>query len=94
MILHLYNSVYSQTREVHRFVVSLDISYFNCHQKSRIKLCASNSEKNQCVLLNMKEMLRNHNKHIEVVNEPIHDPPHGAGNGNYRNALGGQGSTG
>ncbi len=32
--------------------------------------------------------------YIEVVNEPIHDPPHGAGNGNYRNALGGQGTTG
>ncbi|MBV6640299.1 MAG: endo-1,4-beta-xylanase, partial [Cyclobacteriaceae bacterium] len=33
-------------------------------------------------------------EYIEVVNEPIHDPPHGAGNGNYRNALGGQGTTG
>lgn len=31
---------------------------------------------------------------IEVVNEPINDPPFNAGNGNYANALGGQGSTG
>ncbi len=31
---------------------------------------------------------------IEVVNEPLHDPPNGAGNGNYYNALGGAGTTG
>lgn len=32
--------------------------------------------------------------YIEVVNEPLHDPPSGAGNGNYMNALGGSGTTG
>lgn len=34
--------------------------------------------------------------YIEVVNEPLHDPPNTAGNGggNYINALGGAGSTG
>jgi len=31
---------------------------------------------------------------IEVVNEPLHDPPNGATNGNYYNALGGAGTTG
>lgn len=31
---------------------------------------------------------------IDVVNEPIHDPPAGAGNGNYIAALGGTGATG
>lgn len=33
---------------------------------------------------------------IEVVNEPLHDPPNSAGNGggNYINALGGNGATG
>ena len=31
---------------------------------------------------------------IEVVNEPLHDPPNGTGNGNYYNALGGAGTTG
>lgn len=33
---------------------------------------------------------------VEVVNEPLHDPPNSAGNGggNYINALGGAGSTG
>lgn len=31
---------------------------------------------------------------IEVVNEPIHDPPQGATNGNYIDALGGKGQTG
>jgi endo-1,4-beta-xylanase len=31
---------------------------------------------------------------IEVVNEPLHDPPRGAGNGNYIEALGGNGTTG
>jgi endo-1,4-beta-xylanase len=33
---------------------------------------------------------------IEVVNEPLHDPPNRAGNGggNYMNALGGSGTTG
>ena len=33
-------------------------------------------------------------EYLEVVNEPIHDPPHGAGDGNYRHALGGQGTPG
>ncbi len=32
--------------------------------------------------------------YVEVVNEPLHDPPFGAGNGNYLTALGGTGSTG
>ena len=32
--------------------------------------------------------------YLEVVNEPLHDPPAGAGNGNYRGALGGPGQTG
>ncbi|GAB5519816.1 MAG: hypothetical protein RhofKO_20670 [Rhodothermales bacterium] len=34
--------------------------------------------------------------YVEVVNEPLHDPPNQAGNGggNYINALGGTGSTG
>ena len=32
--------------------------------------------------------------YIEVVNEPLHDPPRGAGNGNYIEALGGNGATG
>jgi len=34
--------------------------------------------------------------YIEVVNEPLHDPPNSAGNGggNYINALGGNGATG
>ena len=32
--------------------------------------------------------------YIEVVNEPLHDPPRGAGNGNYIEALGGTGTTG
>jgi endo-1,4-beta-xylanase len=31
---------------------------------------------------------------IEVVNEPLHDPPRGATNGNYYDALGGAGTTG
>ena len=31
---------------------------------------------------------------IEVVNEPLHDPPRGATNGNYIEALGGNGVTG
>ncbi len=31
---------------------------------------------------------------IEVVNEPLNDPPTSIGNGNYANALGGTGSTG
>ncbi|MDF3019602.1 MAG: xynB 3 [Steroidobacteraceae bacterium] len=31
---------------------------------------------------------------IEVVNEPLHDPPRGATNGNYIEALGGNGTTG
>jgi endo-1,4-beta-xylanase len=31
---------------------------------------------------------------IDVVNEPLHDPPAGAGNGNYIEALGGPGATG
>jgi endo-1,4-beta-xylanase len=31
---------------------------------------------------------------IEVVNEPLHDPPNGPTNGNYYNALGGAGTTG
>ena len=31
---------------------------------------------------------------IEVVNEPLHDPPRGATNGNYIDALGGNGVTG
>lgn len=32
--------------------------------------------------------------YVEVVNEPLHDPPAGAGNGNYIDALGGAGVTG
>jgi endo-1,4-beta-xylanase len=32
--------------------------------------------------------------HIDVVNEPLHDPPDGPGDGNYINALGGSGATG
>jgi endo-1,4-beta-xylanase len=32
--------------------------------------------------------------HIDVVNEPLHDPPAGPGNGNYIEALGGPGATG
>jgi len=32
--------------------------------------------------------------YLEVVNEPINDPPNGAGNGNYLKALGGTGTTG
>ena len=31
---------------------------------------------------------------IDVVNEPLHDPPAGPGNGNYIEALGGSGATG
>lgn len=31
---------------------------------------------------------------IDVVNEPLHDPPAGPGNGNYLDALGGAGATG
>ena len=31
---------------------------------------------------------------IEVVNEPLHQPPTGAGKGNYINALGGSGASG
>ncbi len=31
---------------------------------------------------------------IEVVNEPLHAPPNGAGTGNYMKALGGSGTTG
>jgi endo-1,4-beta-xylanase len=31
---------------------------------------------------------------IDVVNEPLHDPPAGPGNGNYIDALGGAGATG
>jgi endo-1,4-beta-xylanase len=31
---------------------------------------------------------------MEVVNEPLHDPPFGAGNGNYGDALGGRGAAG
>ncbi len=31
---------------------------------------------------------------VEVVNEPLHDPPRGPGNGNYLEALGGNGTTG
>jgi endo-1,4-beta-xylanase len=31
---------------------------------------------------------------IDVVNEPLHDPPRGATNGNYIEALGGNGDTG
>ena len=30
--------------------------------------------------------------YLEVINEPLHDPPSGAGNGNYLAALGGWGS--
>ena len=30
---------------------------------------------------------------IEVVNEPLHDPPAGEGNGNYIEALGGAGDS-
>jgi endo-1,4-beta-xylanase len=32
--------------------------------------------------------------YIEVVNEPLHDPPVGSTNGNYAKALGGNGKTG
>jgi endo-1,4-beta-xylanase len=32
--------------------------------------------------------------YLEVVNEPLHDAPAGAGNGNYIEALGGSGATG
>ncbi len=32
--------------------------------------------------------------YLEVVNEPLHDPPDGPGEGNYMNALGGSGATG
>jgi endo-1,4-beta-xylanase len=32
--------------------------------------------------------------YMEVVNEPLHDPPFGAGNGNYGDALGGRGAAG
>lgn len=32
--------------------------------------------------------------YLEVANEPLNDPPSGAGNGNYINALGGTGDTG
>lgn len=32
--------------------------------------------------------------YIEVVNEPLHDPPSGATNGNYIEALGGSGTSG
>lgn len=32
--------------------------------------------------------------YLEVVNEPINDPPRGSGNGNYIGALGGTGDTG
>jgi endo-1,4-beta-xylanase len=32
--------------------------------------------------------------YLQVVNEPLHDPPAGSGNGNYINALGGSGDTG
>ena len=32
--------------------------------------------------------------YLEVVNEPINDPPSGAGNGNYIDALGGRGASG
>ncbi|MCF8335355.1 MAG: endo-1,4-beta-xylanase [Bacteroidales bacterium] len=32
--------------------------------------------------------------YLEVVNEPIHDPPQGEGNGDYIKALGGEGETG
>ena len=32
--------------------------------------------------------------YLEVVNEPLHDPPRGEGNGNYIQALGGSGETG
>jgi endo-1,4-beta-xylanase len=32
--------------------------------------------------------------YLEVVNEPLHDPPAGGGNGNYIDALGGTGDTG
>lgn len=32
--------------------------------------------------------------YVEVVNEPLHDPPDGAGDGNYIAALGGTGTTG
>ena len=32
--------------------------------------------------------------YLQVVNEPLHDPPAGAGNGNYIDALGGNGITG
>lgn len=31
---------------------------------------------------------------VEVVNEPLHDPPFGTGNGNYGDALGGRGAAG
>jgi endo-1,4-beta-xylanase len=31
---------------------------------------------------------------MEVVNEPLHDPPFGTGNGNYGDALGGRGAAG
>ncbi len=31
---------------------------------------------------------------VQVVNEPLHDPPEGIGNGNYIGALGGDGATG
>ncbi len=33
-------------------------------------------------------------EYLEVVNEPLHDPPRGVGNGNYIDALGGDGDTG
>ena len=32
--------------------------------------------------------------YLEVINEPLHDPPSGSGNGNYLQALGGTGTTG
>lgn len=32
--------------------------------------------------------------YLEVINEPLNDPPYGTGNGNYLNALGGTGVTG
>ncbi|MEQ8471772.1 MAG: endo-1,4-beta-xylanase [Marinoscillum sp.] len=32
--------------------------------------------------------------YLEVINEPLNDPPNGAGNGNYFKALGGTGTSG
>jgi endo-1,4-beta-xylanase len=42
----------------------------------------------------IKDRYGNDIDQIEVVNEPLHDPPRGATNGNYIEALGGNGVTG